>query len=247
MKRLKNKVAIITGGARGMGASHVKTFVEEGAKVVFTDLEKEDGQKLADELGENALFIEQDVTDAKAWDQVIAKAEETFGPVNILVNNAGVSVTKPIAEWTEEEFQQVVDVNQLSVFLGTKKIYDSMSKTDHGSIINISSIAGIRGGVGQMAYSASKFAVTGMTKAAAAEYGKDNIRVNSVHPGAIRSAMTEQEDNKDVVQQLIEDTPLNRIADPEEVSKLVLFLASDDASFLSGAEFVIDGGATAVM
>src|SRR5690625_2035129 len=152
MGRLNGKVAIITGGSAGMGASNVRMFVEEGAKVVFTDLNVEDGIKLEEELGDNVIFMEQDVSKSADWDKVIEKAEAEFGPVDILVNNAGISVTVPLEDMTEEQYQKVIDVNQLSIFLGMKKVLPSMKKTPAGSIINVSSIAGMAGGVGQVAY-----------------------------------------------------------------------------------------------
>lgn len=246
MGRLDGKVAIITGAARGMGAAHAKRFVEEGAKVVITDILLDEGEKLASELGKNAVFVKHDVSNAADWEEVVNMAEEAFGPVDILVNNAGISVSVPIEELTEEQYRKVVDINQVSVFLGTKAVLPSMKKTGGGSIVNISSMAGIVGGQGQMAYSASKFAVRGMTKAAAAELAPLNIRVNSVHPGAIRTPMIDLPENKEIIEALEESTPLGRVAEPEEVSELVLFLASDESSYSTGAEFLIDGGASAI-
>lgn len=246
MGRLDGKVAVITGAARGMGAAHAKRFVEEGAKVVVTDILPDEGEKLASELGKNAVFVKHDVSSAADWDDVVNMAEEAFGPVDILVNNAGISVSVPIEELTEEQYRKVVDINQVSVFLGTKAVLPSMKKTGGGSIVNISSMAGIVGGQGQMAYSASKFAVRGMTKAAAAELAPLNIRVNSVHPGAIRTPMIDWPENKEIIEALEASTPLGRVAEPEEVSELVLFLASDESSYSTGAEFLIDGGASAI-
>lgn len=246
MGRLDGKVAVITGAARGMGAAHAKRFVEEGAKVVVTDILPDEGEKLASELGKNAVFVKHDVSSAADWDEVVNMAEEAFGPVDILVNNAGISVSVPIEELTEEQYRKVVDINQVSVFLGTKAVLPSMKKTGGGSIVNISSMAGIVGGQGQMAYSASKFAVRGMTKAAAAELAPLNIRVNSVHPGAIRTPMIDWPENKEIIEALEASTPLGRVAEPEEVSELVLFLASDESSYSTGAEFLIDGGASAI-
>ncbi|GIN72718.1 3-alpha-(or 20-beta)-hydroxysteroid dehydrogenase [Bacillus sp. J14TS2] len=244
MGKLVGKVAIITGGARGMGASHVRQFVKEGAKVVFTDILVEEGEALAKELGDNAKFIRQDVTRAKDWDQVVAETEEAFGPINILVNNAGIAFHKLIEQMTEEEYRKVMDINQVSVFLGMKAVLSSMRKTENGSIVNISSINGLKGSVAAVAYSASKFAVRGMNKAAALEFAPYGIRVNSVHPGAIATPMIVQEDNKEMVEEFAQTIPLKRIAKPEEVTNMVLFLASDDSSYCTGSEFVVDGGST---
>ncbi|WP_423798074.1 glucose 1-dehydrogenase [Neobacillus sp. SAB-20_R2A] len=244
MARLKGKVAIITGAAQGMGASHARRFVEEGAKVVLTDLNEEKGSQFASELGENALFFKQNVTSAEDWANVVAKAEEKFGPVNILVNNAGITMAKSILETTEEEYRRIVDINQVSVFLGMKTVIPSMQKAGGGSIVNISSINGIVGGA--VGYTDTKFAVRGMTKAAAMECSHYGIRVNSVHPGVIATPMVVQEDTKAAVEEFAKHIPLKRVAQPEEVTNLVLYLASDESSYSTGAEFIVDGGITAM-
>lgn len=242
MARLDGKVAIITGGARGMGASHVRRFVSEGAKVVFTDILVEEGQALAKELGQNAIFLEHDVTNATDWDSIVAEAEVKFGPVDILVNNAGIAPNKPIEHTTEEEYRKVIDVNQVSVFLGMKAVYTSMKKAKTGSIVNVSSLAGLIAGRNQIAYVASKFAVRGMTKAAALEFGEYGIRVNSIHPGIIETPMTMNEETEAMLAEISKTIPLGRTAKPEEVTNLVLYLASDESSYSTGSEFVIDGG-----
>lgn len=242
MARLDGKVAIITGGARGMGASHVRRFVSEGAKVVFTDILVEEGQALAKELGQNAIFLEHDVTNATDWDSIVAEAEVKFGPVDILVNNAGIAPNKPIEDTTEEEYRKVIDVNQVSVFLGMKAVYTSMKKAKIGSIVNVSSLAGLIAGRNQIAYVASKFAVRGMTKAAALEFGEYGIRVNSIHPGIIETPMTMNEETEAMLAEISKTIPLGRTAKPEEVTNLVLYLASDESSYSTGSEFVIDGG-----
>ncbi|GAA4154066.1 glucose 1-dehydrogenase [Chryseobacterium ginsenosidimutans] len=244
MSRLNGKIAIITGGSQGMGESHVRTFVAEGAKVVFTDLNEEKGQKIANELGENAVFVKQDVTSVEDWKKVISEAESRFGPVNVLVNNAGIlGPIKTITEISEEEYQKVVDINQNGVFYGMKYTIPSMQKAGIGSIINISSIAGIIAipGYPSLAYMGSKFAVRGMTKAAAVEYGKENIRANSVHPGYIKTPMMVEATDEDG-SGAADAIPLGRMADSKEVSNLVIFLASDESSFLTGTEQIIDGG-----
>lgn len=244
MERLKNKVAIITGGARGMGASHVRLFASEGAKVVFTDLNEEEGRILEKEIGGNVKFIKQDVTDAASWEKVVEDTEKIFGQVNILVNNAGISINKPLLEITEDEYRKVVDINQVSVFLGTKAVADSMKKSGNGSIVNISSMNGLVGGA--IGYTDTKFAVRGMTKAAAIQLSPLGIRVNSVHPGVIETPMVTEGDSYEVIKKLSKQIPIRRMAKSEEVSNLVLYLASDESSYSTGSEFVIDGGLTAM-
>ncbi len=243
MGRLENKVAIITGAAQGMGATHAKLFIEEGAKVVLTDLNEEKGEAFAAELGENALFVKQNVTSEEDWTNVISKAEEVFGPVNILVNNAGITVNKGLMNTTLDEYRRIVDINQVSVFLGMKAVVPSMQKAGNGSIVNISSINGLVGGM--VGYTDTKFAVRGMTKAAALELSSQGIRVNSVHPGVIETPMIQQADAKAAIEEFSKFIPLKRVAQPEEVSNLVLFLASDESSYSTGSEFVVDGGLTA--
>lgn len=244
MNRLRNKVAIITGASQGMGASHARTFVAEGAKVILTDLNEEAGRSLAEELGENAIFIKHDVTKADQWAEVVKVGEEKFGPINVLVNNAGVlGPISKTAELDEDEYLKVVAVNQTAPFLGMKAVIPSMLKAKIGSIVNISSLAGMLANYGfpSIAYVASKFAVRGMTKGTAVEYGPNNIRVNSVHPGFIRTPMMElatDEGGGDALQQI----PLGRLAEASEVSNLVLFLASDESSYITGHEHVIDAG-----
>lgn len=243
MSRLSNKVAIITGAAQGMGAAHARLFIEEGAKVVLTDLNEEKGNALAAELGENALFVKQNVTSEEDWATVIAKAEEAFGPVNVLVNNAGIIIAKNMLDITLEEYRRIVEINQVSVFLGMKAVAASMQKAGGGSIVNISSMNGLVAGA--IGYTDTKFAVRGMTKAAAINLAPMGIRVNSVHPGVIATPMVVQEDTKESVEAFAKFIPLKRVAQPEEVSKMVLFLASDESSYSTGSEFIIDGGLTA--
>jgi 3alpha(or 20beta)-hydroxysteroid dehydrogenase len=247
MERLKGKVAIITGAARGMGESHARTFIAEGAKVILTDLSESAGQALADELGENAIFIKHDATDAAQWQEVVKIGEEKFGPVNVLINNAGVlGPIAKTADLSEEDYLKVCSINQHAAFYGMKTTLPSMLKAGIGSIVNISSIAGIVANYGfpSLAYVASKFAVRGMTKATAIEYGPNNIRVNSVHPGFINTPMMVEATNEDGGDALTQ-IPLGRLAQAKEVSALVLFLASDDSSYITGAEHVIDAGMTA--
>lgn len=243
MTRLSGKVAIITGAAQGMGAAHAKLFVEQGAKVVLTDLNEEKGKAFAEELGGNALFVKQNVANEEDWAAVVAAAEEKFGAVNVLVNNAGITMAKKMMDTTVEEYRRIVEINQVSVFLGMKAVLPAMQKAGGGSIVNISSMNGIVAGA--IGYTDTKFAVRGMTKAAAMELAPFGIRVNSVHPGVIATPMVVQEDTKAAVEAFAKHIPLGRVAQPEEVSNMVLFLASEDSSYSTGSEFIIDGGMTA--
>jgi 3alpha(or 20beta)-hydroxysteroid dehydrogenase len=244
MKRLENKVAIITGACQGMGESHARMFVNEGAKVIMTDVNQDLGLKIASTLGENAIFIWHDVTDIEGWKKVIMEGESKFGPINVLVNNAGIlgPITNTL-ELREDDYLKVCAINQHSIYYGMKYTLPSMLKAGIGSIINISSLSGILAihGFPSLAYMAAKFAVRGMTKAAAVEYGPNNIRVNSVHPGYIKTpmrAVTAIEGGEDAIKMI----PLGRLADAKEVSNLVTFLASDESSYLTGSEQIIDGG-----
>jgi 3alpha(or 20beta)-hydroxysteroid dehydrogenase len=247
MNRLAGKVALITGSARGMGEAHARLFVAEGAKVILTDLSEQAGQAIAQELGENALFLKHDVTKLADWQRVVAEGEAKFGPVTVLVNNAGV--LGPIAdttELTEDSYLKVCAINQHGVFYGMQAVIPSMLKAGLGSIVNISSVAGIVSiyGAPSLAYVASKFAVRGMTKKTAVEFGGKNIRVNSVHPGFINTPMMAEATNEEGGDAL-SLIPLGRLAEPKEVSQLVLFLASDESSYITGTEHIIDGGMTA--
>lgn len=246
MNRLENKVAIITGGASGMGESHVRAFLDEGAKVVFTDLDEESGKKIESEFDDNVLFVKHDVTDPSAWDDVIKKANDKFGEIDILVNNAGIVITKSFEDHTLEVYQKTLDVNQHAIFYGMQKVLPSMKKAGGGSIINISSLSGLIAGPLQFAYVTSKFAVRGMSKAAATELAQYNIRVNSVHPGVIETPIIETPETQESIKDLIEMIPMGRTAQADEVSKLVVFLASDESSYSTASEFIIDGGLHAI-
>ena len=244
MQRLDGKVAVITGAARGMGEAHARRFVAEGAKVILTDRSEAEGSAIATELGASAMFVRHDVTDAAQWAEVARKAEQAFGPITVLVNNAGIlgPMAKTV-DLAEADYMHVCAVNQHSAFLGMKAVLPSMLRAGRGSIVNISSIAGMVANYGfpSLAYVASKFAVRGMTKAAAVEYGPHNIRVNSVHPGFILTPMM-VEATDEVGGDALAQIPLGRLADPDEVSQLVLFLASDESSYISGSEHVVDAG-----
>jgi 3alpha(or 20beta)-hydroxysteroid dehydrogenase len=244
MNRLEGKVAIITGAARGMGASHARVFVEEGAKVILTDINEKDGAALAEELGANAIFIKHDVTSTDSWKEVVEKGKAAFGNITVLVNNAGV--LGPIAktqELDESEYLKVCAINQHSVYLGMKEVIPSMLEAGIGSIVNISSIAGIVANYGfpSIAYVASKSAVRGMTKGTAIEYGPKNIRANSVHPGFINTPMMVEATDESGGDAL-KDIPLGRLAEAREVSNVVLFLASDESSYVTGTEQLVDAG-----
>lgn len=243
MERLLNKVAIVTGAAGGMGASHARRFVEEGAKVVLTDLNEQAGTALASELGENAMFIKQDVTSQADWENVVSETEKAFGPVNILVNNAGISLNNSIEQTSLDQYLKIVNINQVSVFLGMKTVVSSMKKTENGSIVNISSMNGLVAGA--IGYTDTKFAVRGMTKAAAIDFSRYGIRVNSVHPGVIETPMITTGDAVEVIKEFAKHIPLKRVAQSEEITNLVLFLASEESSYSTGSEFVADGGLTA--
>jgi 3alpha(or 20beta)-hydroxysteroid dehydrogenase len=243
MGRLNNKVAIITGGARGMGAATARLFVAEGAKVMIADLLDADGEKLAAELGAAARFLRHDVTDEDSWTRIIAATESAFGPVDVLVNNAGILMFKTIAETTRAEFQRVLDVNLVGCFLGTRLVGAGMVARGRGSIVNISSVDGMKAANGLAAYNASKWAVRGFTKAAAMEFGHKGVRVNSVHPGGIDTAMgNPYAEAKSEVNKRYGMVPMQRVGDPVEVAYTSLFLASDEASYLCGAEIAVDGG-----
>ncbi len=243
MGRLSGKVAIVTGAAQGMGEAHARVFIREGAKVAVTDLNRDRGQALADELGEDALFIAHDVASSRDWKAAVSQTEARFGAVTALINNAGViGPIRGMLDFSEEDFLKVCAINQLGVFLGMQAVLPSMIAAGGGSIVNISSIAGMLGTKesSNAAYCASKWAVRGMSKLVAAQHGKDGVRVNSVHPGYILTPMmvaaTDAEGGG-----AADAIPLGRMARPEEVSNVVLFLASDEASFVSGAEHVVDG------
>lgn len=248
MNRLTGKVAIITGASQGMGAEHARAFAAQGAKVILTDVNDEAGKALATEIGASALFIRQDVSSAADWKKVVEQGEKQFGTVNVLVNNAGIlGALAATIDLAEDEFLRVCAVNQTSVFLGMQAVLPSMIKSGGGSIVNISSIAGLVAiyGAPNLAYVASKFAVRGMTKQVAVEYGDKKIRVNSVHPGYIKTPMmaaATDEEGGEALSQI----PLRRLGECSEVSNLAIFLASDESSFITGTEHVIDGGMTAL-
>ena len=249
MGRLDGKVAIITGAAQGMGAAHARRFVAEGAKTVFTDVNAQAGAALAAELGDGALVIKHDVSSETDWKAVVGECEAKFGPVSVLVNNAGILGPGALAADLEEaDFNKVIAINQTAVFLGTKHAIPSMIRAGGGSIINISSISGIVAiyGTPNVAYAASKFAVRGITKQVAIEYGGQGIRANSVHPGYIRTPMMTAALDEEQIKIASGSVPIKRVGEVEDVSNLVVFLASDESGFVTGTEHIIDGGLTAL-
>lgn len=250
MDRLKGKIALISGGARGQGAAEARLFAGEGAKVAIGDVLDDLGKKTADEINAKAgarvaLALHLNVTRAADWRAAVDACQREFGGLDILVNNAGILNVKGIEETTEEEWDSVVNINQKGVWLGMKAAVPAMRKRGGGSIINISSIYGIIGSAGSAAYHGTKGAVRLLTKAAAVQYAPDKIRVNSVHPGVIMTPMLDAMTSQDL-QPIINMAPVKRGAQPEEVGWCVVFLASDEASFVTGAELVVDGGYTAV-
>lgn len=246
MGQLDGKVALITGGARGMGKSHVRRFLDEGAKVVFGDVLEEEGAKLAADLGDGARFVRMDVTREADWANAVDTATTTFGALHVLVNNAGIIRHKKIEEMSADEFRRIVDVNLLGQWLGVKSVIAPMRAAGGGSIVNVSSTEGFIGASGLAAYSASKFGVRGLTKAAARELGEYGIRVNSIHPGGVLTPLSLQDDvvaaTADSADAFLKALPLGRMGRSKEVSGLVVYLASDDSSYCTGSEVLVDGG-----
>lgn len=245
MTRLQNKIAIVTGGAQGQGAAIVRAFVSEGAKVVIADVATEPGEALASELGAEAIFVKHDVSSEASWAAVVEAATAAFGAPNVLVNNAGILRFGAIVDTSVELYEQVFRVNQLGTFLGMKAVIPSMKEAGGGSIVNASSIEGL-GGMGHLvAYSATKFAIRGMTKVAAMELGGFGIRVNSVHPGMIDTGMTREHGGDLAMEFGASKVALKRVGQPSDVAPLYVYLASDESAYTTGAEIAVDGGATA--
>ena len=236
MGRVTGKIALISGGARGMGAAHARALVDEGAHVVIGALLDEAGQALAADLGPSAHYVHLDVTDKQQWIDAVAATNTTFGPVNVLINNAGIANGNLLTDFELSEWQRILDINLTGTFLGCQAVAQTMIDNKAGSIINISSVEGYRGSPGLHGYTATKFAVRGLTKSVALELAPHGVRVNSVHPGLIRTDMT-----AGIPEDFLQ-IPLGRAADPAEVSALVLYLASDESSYSTAAEFLIDGG-----
>lgn len=241
MARLRDKVAIVTGGARGLGAAHTRAMVAEGARVMVTDLLDDEGAALARELGPAVRYRHADVTSEEDWAAVVAQTTAELGAPDVLVNNAGVAHLGSLAKHPRSRWEAVLAVNLTGTFLGIQAVAPGMKAAGRGSIVNVSSVEGLRGSVALHAYVASKFGVRGLTKSVAVELGRYGVRCNSVHPGFITTTMTEHLDPT------LLTIPLGRPAAPEEVSGLVVFLASDESAYSTGAEFVVDGGLTAAL
>ena len=248
--RLRDKVALITGGARGIGAATGRRFVEEGARVAIADRRVDEGKELADALNaeagaveDRALFVELDVTDEDAWERAVVSTRQAFGSLDVLVNNAGVIRVVPLEKTDLALFQKVINTNLVGTFLGIKSVMEMMEKAGGGSIVNFSSVQGLEGREGMSAYTASKFAIRGLTKTAAIELGPKGIRVNVVIPGPTRTKMTERQGFSDADYDAVYgDYPLGRMAEAREIAEVVVFLGSDESSFCTGGDFVVDGG-----
>ena len=245
MPRLQGKVAIVTGGAQGQGAAISRAFVAEGARVAIADVADEPGELLAKELGDAAFFRHHDVSDETSWQTLVADVDERFGPVNVLANNAGILRFNELEKQPAEEFELLWRVNTFGCFLGMKSVIPTMKANGGGSIINASSIEGLAGMSLVVGYGSTKFAIRGMTKGAAHELGPHRIRVNSVHPGMIDTGMTRGTAGDEGMKWGGSKVALRRVGVPEDIAPLYVYLASDESSFMTGAELAIDGGATA--
>jgi 3alpha(or 20beta)-hydroxysteroid dehydrogenase len=237
MNSLDGAVVLVTGAARGMGAEHVRGLVAAGAKVLATDVLDDEGKALADELGDNVVYTRLDVTDEQQWREAVALAESTFGPVQHLVNNAGIVMFGSVEELSPDDWQRTLDINLTGVWLGMHCTIPSIKRAGGGSIVNVSSTAGMQGYGNLGAYVASKWGIRGLTKTAAIELGPSGIRVNLIHPGPIRTPMI-----AGLSEDMAAAQPIARIGEPEEVTAMLLFLLAD-ATYSTGHEFIIDGGA----
>ena len=242
MGKLDGKVCLITGGARGQGAAEARLFHAEGATVWVTDVLDQEGEALGAELG--AQYRHLDVRDEKAWQELVDEIVATDGALNVLINNAGIFRSNRLLDTPTEEFQLVMDINCTGVFLGMRICGPALIASGNGSIVNISSLAGLRAATGALAYGASKWAVRGMTKSAAVEFARKGVRVNSIHPGIIETPMADELGVG--LDKIARRTPLGRTAAADEVASMALFLASDESSYSTGSEFIIDGGLNAL-
>lgn len=237
MGRLTGKVAIVTGGARGMGEGEVVRMVEEGARVVIADVLEAEGSALAERLGSATIFVRLDVRSRDSWAAALAAAHEAFGPVDVLVNNAGILLQAPLATSSEADIRDVYDVNLIGPFLGIQTVVPDMQAKGRGSIINIGSAAGMIGMPMLAAYSSSKWGLRGLTKCAALELGRSGIRVNAIQPGAVRTPMAAGADEA-----MLSVYAVPRIGEPSEIGDAVVYLASDESLFVTGADLSVDGG-----
>ena len=246
MGRLENKVVLVTGGARGLGAATAEVMVAEGATVVLSDVRPDEGKTQADKLGERATFVEHDVTSEDGWNTLVAGIVASHGRLDVLVNCAGVLTIAPLVKSTLEEFQRVTAVNQFGVYLGMRAVLPSMIEAGSGSIVNISSLDGVAGMPYEAIYSATKHAVIGLTRSVAMEVAALGIRVNAVCPGLMPTPMVMEADLSalgDVdLSGIVDQIPMKRPAQVAEVARVVAFLASDEASYVTGAELLVDGG-----
>ena len=243
--RLDGKVALITGAARGQGECEARLFVAEGAQVALADVLDAEGKAVAESLGVRATYTHCDVSQEDSWAAYVSGALEAFGRIDVLVNNAGILRYSALEQTTLEQYMQIIGVNQVGCFLGMRSVIPAMKEAGGGSIVNISSVAGLTGVPGMVGYVSSKFAVRGMTKTAAVELGPFGIRVNSVHPGGVDTEMIRPQTtgtSSEVLSGRMNGIPLQRVSQPEEMAKLVLFLASDESSYCTGSEFTADGG-----
>jgi NAD(P)-dependent dehydrogenase (short-subunit alcohol dehydrogenase family) len=242
MSRLSAKVAIVTGAASGIGLGIAQLFVKEGAKVVFSDVNKS-GKDAADTAGKNALFIECDVSDAESVKNLIAKTVKTFGTIDILINNAGIVYQKPISETSDEDWNAVININLKGPFLLSREILPIFEKQGKGKIVNMASIAGIIGYENLSSYCASKGGIIAMTRSLALEYASKNINVNCICPGAIKTGMTKViEANELMLKQVLMSIPFGRMGHPIDIANAALYLASDESDYVTGASIIVDGG-----
>ena len=251
MARLESEVAIVTGGARGLGRAIAEAYVAEGARVCIADVRIELAQRVAEALGDSVIALELDVTDEQSWNLALGACEDAFGSVSVLVNNAGLAEGAAIDDTTLESYRRVTEVNQTGVFLGMKSVIPAMKRVGHGSIINMSSIDGLVGSPRIISYIASKWAVRGMTKAVAMEMGPYSIRENSIHPGHVVTELGLRDGvDPSIITAMVEEhtarhAPMQRTGTPQEIAAMAVFLASNESSYCTGAEFVVDGGFTA--
>lgn len=245
MSRLAGKVAVVTGGAQGQGAEIARAFVTEGARVVIADVADEPGQALAAELGDAAHFAHHDVSSEESWTGVVADANDRFGPVDVLANNAGILRFGEIAGGDIADVELMWRINQMGVFLGMRAVVPTMQANGGGSIINASSVEGLAGMAGCTGYAATKWAIRGMTKCAAMELGGKGIRVNSVHPGMIDTPMTRVHGGDAAMEFGASKVPMRRVGHPSDIAPVYVFLASDESGYMNGAELAVDGGVTA--
>jgi len=248
MSNVEGKVVVVTGAAAGIGRATAELFAKSGAKVVVTDVDEDEGRRTVEKIvaaGGEGLFLAHDVASEESWQQVLSTTKEHFGAIDVLVNNAGIYFIAPATEITLEQWNRLFSINVTGVFLGAKHVVSYLAKRGGGSIINVSSVAGLLGAAGHACYGASKGAVRILTKDLAAELGGQNIRVNSVHPTYVRTQMADygaQMAGKTLDELGREMSVLGRLAEPDDVANVIVFLAADESSYLTGAEFVIDGG-----